>query len=331
MYILAGDIGGTKTLLQATQITAGTHHVLKEQRFSSHAFSHVIPMVHEFLADMPPIQAACFGVAGPINTSPQRQRAQVTNLPWHLDSNILSKALNIADILLINDFQAVGYGIEGLSEENDFAVIQPGNPQHHGVKAVLGAGTGLGSGYLVWQNDHYQVMSSEGGHTDFAPTDAEQIKLLQYLLTKYPHVSYERILSGSGLVNLYEFVRNQPQNVGKPSLLETEIASGIDAPAVISTYGLQQKDQLAQHALHLFVKIYGAKAGNLALSSLATGGLYIAGGIAPKIADTLKDGTFIHSFNDKGRMQALLGNIPVKIILNPKVGLIGAVMAASRL
>jgi len=331
MHILAGDIGGTKTLLQATQITSGEHHVLKEQRFDSHAFSHLIPMVHEFLADMPPIQAACFGVAGPINTSPQRQRAQVTNLPWHLDSNILSKALNITHIRLINDFQAVGYGIEGLSEKNDFDILQAGKPQSHGVKAILGAGTGLGSGYLVWQNTHYQVMSSEGGHTDFAPTDAEQIKLLQYLLTKYPHVSYERILSGSGLVNLYEFVRSQQKNVDESSELAAEIASGADAAAAISAYSLQQKDQLAQHALHLFVRIYGAKAGNLALSSLATGGLYIAGGIALKIADALKDGTFIKAFNDKGRMQALLGDIPVKIILNPNVGLIGAVMAASRL
>lgn len=327
MHVLAGDIGGTKVLLQLAELDGNSYRVIAEQRFESASHPGLLPIVREFLritgVQTPPA-AACFGIAGPITGGPVRQAARVTNLPWVVESEPIAQELGIARVRLINDFQAVGYGIETLSPEH-FVSLQVGTRELGAPCAVLGAGTGLGQALLVWQGDHYESIATEGGHADFAPTDEVQVELLRYLSERYGRVSYERVLSGPGLVNLYSFfsARGQPVRSG---LLGAE-----NPPAAITAAGLSGSDQAAAAAVRLFVKIYGAHAGNVALGYLARGGVFVAGGIAPKILAALQDGTFVRAFADKGRMSVLLGAIPVGVITNERVGLLGAVRAASRL
>jgi len=321
--ILAGDIGGTKTLLQAMEVTGSgkdAFHVVAEQRFYSPAYDSFDDVIKEFLQQpwankgRHGIQAACIGVAGPV----KGRLAKVTNLPWELNSDLLAQQNGIAKIRLINDFQAVGYGIEML-EKDDIYQLQEGEPREHATRAVIGAGTGLGHGILIWLQDRYEVYSSEGGHASFAPTDELQIELLQYLRTQYPNVSYELVCSGPGLENIYRFCLNKNQI--------TRVAD-IDA-ADITRMALEENDPLAQQALRMFVKIYGSQAGNLALTCLATGGVYVAGGIAPKILPALTSGEFIDAFNEKSKMRDLLKAIPVSIVTDPNVGLLGTVGMAA--
>jgi len=329
MHILAGDIGGTKTLLQIVTYTNNQYHLIKETRYDSQAYTDFTPLVEDFLRQLAsPIDTACFGVAGPVTGNTSAQQAQVTNLPWQLDTTSLSSTLNIPKVQLINDFQAIGYGIDGLTDA-DIRIIQTGKIQTHGVRAIIGAGTGLGTGYLIWNKPHYTILSSEGGHVDFAPTTANQIELLQFLLTRYQHVSYERVLSGQGLINIYEFMKLKNHRISVTEL-ESAMQKG-DAAATISNYALVHNHPIAHQALMMFVEIYGAKVGNLALSTLPFGGLYIAGGIAPKIATLLTTDHFLQPLQQKGRMQTLVNDIPIKLILNTKIGLIGAAIAASRL
>lgn len=321
--ILAGDIGGTKTLLKVVQVSGGIDKaditILAEHRFDSQAYATFNDVLAEFIehswrksADA--IQSACIGVAGPI----KGRLANVTNLPWQLDSEALAEQFGIAKIRLINDFQAVGYGIE-LLNAGDFCQLQPGDPQPQGVRAVIGAGTGLGHGILIWQQDRYEVYSSEGGHASFAPTDDEQIGLLKFLQAKYANVSFELVCSGPGLENVYSFLaqQNARQSVQSPSA------------AQITQSAFDRTDPLAEQALQLFIKIYGAQAGNLALTCLATGGVYVAGGIAPKILPALQQGGFIQAFNDKSKMRDLLTTIPVSVVTNPEVGLLGTIGVAA--
>ncbi len=328
MKILVGDIGGTKTLLQVAEFTPDNHcHVLREHAYAS---DHPDPMqiFRHFLQGAPAVDAACFGVAGPVTGDAAHQQAQVTNLPWRLDNAALAAELNIPRVRLINDFQAVGYAIESL-KDRDVVVLQGGEPQPQGTRALIGAGTGLGEGLLVWHNDHYEVLASEGGHVDFAPQDGTQAQLLEYLSRQYDHVSYERVVSGPGLVNIYTFLRQ-----AKPGAESADLARAMregDPAAAISEFALWREDELAQQTLTQFVRIYGAQAGNLALTTLARGGVYIAGGIAPKIIDFMNSNDFLQAFNSKGRMQPLMQSIPVKVILNSRVGLIGAATVARRL
>lgn len=325
--VLAGDIGGTKTLLQIAEIgPAGCRPVL-ERRYDSHAYADLTPMVGDMLqaAGSSLIGAACFGVAGPVEAG----RAQVTNLPWRLDAAAIGAAFGIRKVSLINDFQAVAYGIEALGAE-DLATLQAGQPERCGTRAVIGAGTGLGEGFMVWHGQHYEAMPSEGSHADFAPTDALQVELMRHLQGRFGHVSYERIVSGPGLVNVFEFL--QAGGHGKPSpALAAAMAAGADPAAAISEFALDGRDPLAAQALDVFVRVYGAEAGNLALKVLARGGVYVAGGIAPKIIDRLRRGDFIRALADKGRFSSLLARIPVHVVLNPKVGLMGARVVAGRL
>jgi glucokinase len=321
--LLAGDIGGTKTLLRLSEAGGG---VLAERRFDSTSFTSLEQVVARFLSDFPALSlaAACFGVAGPVEGG----RANITNLPWQIDEASIAAEFRIPQVRLINDFQAVAYGIEAL-ESQDLATLQAGVPQEGGVRAVIGAGTGLGEGFTVWQGGYYAAFPSEGSHADFAPTDALQIELLRYLAARYGHVSYERLLSGPGLVNIFEFLRDS-RGQQATTELQSAMKAG-DPAAAISDCALGGKDDLAVSALDLFARIYGAEAGNLALKVLARGGVYIAGGIAAQIMGKLKDGEFLRAFADKGRFAGLLRDIPVHVVLNPKVGLMGAARVAERI
>jgi glucokinase len=321
--LLAGDIGGTKTLLRLFEAGGG---VLAELRFDSASFPSLEQVVAGFLSDFPgrPIAAACFGVAGPVEGG----RAHITNLPWLIDAASIAAEFRIPQVRLINDFQAVAYGIEALDGQ-DLMTLQAGVPQACGVRAVIGAGTGLGEGFMVWQGGCYEAFPSEGSHADFAPTDALQIELLKYLAERYGHVSYERLLSGPGLVNIFDFLRDS-RGQQATTELQSAMKAG-DPAAAISDCAMGGNDDLAVSALSLFARIYGAEAGNLALKILARGGVYIAGGIAAQIMNKLKDGEFLRAFADKGRFAGLLGEIPVHVVLNPKVGLLGATRVAERI
>ncbi len=330
MIILAGDIGGTKTLLQLSRFSSEGQEVLYEKRYPSADFDDFMTLAGHFAEESHRITGAsaskaCFGVAGPVSG----RMARTTNLPWKLDANFIESTFGIDKVRLINDFQSVGYGVEILAQD-DIVTLQQGTEVPHGTRVIIGAGTGLGHGFLVWQGDHYEVVASEGGHAGFAPTDDIQIALLEYLRKHYRWATWERVVSGRGLVNIFNFLlewnKTQPSEALQQAMLQD------DPAAAISLFGTQGTDPMAGQALQLFVTLYGTQAGNLALVGMATGGVYVAGGIAPKIINKLQDGSFMHAFNDKDdRMQALLKNIPVRVIVNANVGLLGSAIAASRL
>lgn len=329
MRVLAGDIGGTKVLLQTADLTDGEYEVIDEIRYDSAAYGDFSDLLAEYLAttgtarpDRP--QVACFGVAGPVHGD----EARTTNLPWVLKTDALERQAGLRKVRLINDFQAVGYGIETLGAD-DVVTLQEGENRPFGLRAIIGAGTGLGHGMVGWQGTYFEVYPSEGGHADFAPTDGLQIELLQYLMERFEHVSYERVVCGRGLVNIYNFLRDTGK-ADESAAVRAAATSG-DAAAAISQAALDDGDELASLALDTFVKIYGAQAGNLAVTCLARGGVYIAGGIAPKIIDKLTEGGFVRAFCNKGQMRSVVEAIPVRVIVNPKVGLQGAAVAASRL
>jgi len=246
--------------------------------------------------------------------------SKATNLPWELDERRLAEALRVSRVKLLNDLEAAAYGMLQL-EPPDLCVMQPGSP-HKGNIAVIAAGTGLGEAILYWDGARYHPMATEGGHADFAPRNDLEIGLLRYLQKEFDHVSYERVLSGPGLFNIYRFLRDS-EIAPEPEWLRTRIATD-DPSAVISEIGLAGNDPLCTKALDLFCSAYGAEAGNLALKAFAIGGVYIGGGIAPKLLSRLKESTFLHAFSDKGRFSELLRSIEVKVALNLRTPLIGA-------
>ncbi len=317
--LLCGDLGGTKTLLRLTR----GDNLIFERRYESADWAGLEEMIADLLGKTR-VAAACFGVAGPV----QGRTAQITNLPWRIDADAIAQRFGIANVVLINDFQAVAYGIDALGP-NDLFTLQAGAPQEHGPRAVIGAGTGLGEGYLVWREGHYVALGSEGSHADFAPADDLQIHLWRWLNERYGHVSWERVVSGPGLEAIYRFLRERGE-LPESTLLAEMMRAG-DAAAAISEFALNHRDPLASAALDLFISVYGAEAGNLALKILARGGVYVAGGIAPKIIERLKDGDFMRAFLAKGRFAELLATLPVIVVLNPQVGLLGAQQVASRL
>jgi len=324
---LAGDIGGTTTRLQLVEYEDATTRVVAEQYFDSKRYAGLSDIVIGFCrnAGVDDVDAACFAVAGPVQRREDSVTIRVTNLPWEIDSSSLARETRIPRVRLMNDFEAVGYGIDQL-DASETVVLQAGRPERQGPRAVLGAGTGLGQAILVWQQDHYTVISTEGGHVDFGPTDAEQIELVEWLIRKRGRASYEDILSGRGLVRLYEFVREHRDIPEAPGMAAT-MKQG-DPAAAISRAALEQSDPLALAALKLFVTIYGAQAGNLALVAGATGGVYVAGGIAVKILEVMQGGEFLAAFRNKGRMTALLERIPLCIVTSTDVGLRGALSRA---
>ncbi|MCS6812006.1 MAG: glucokinase, partial [Cyanobacteria bacterium] len=278
---------------------------------------------------------ACFGIAGPVvnNTS------QLTNLDWRLEAGRLAQELNISHIDLINDFAAIGYGVLGLTH-NDLYTLQKGDPQAGAPIAVIGAGTGLGEAFLVGQGANYRVFASEGGHADFAPRSELEFQLLLYLRDKHgiDRVSVERVVSGAGIVSIYEFLRDRGMAKESPALTEVfktwhhqigREEKTIDPAAEISKAALSGQDYLCEKAMELFVSAYGAEAGNLALKLLPYAGLYVAGGIAAKNLPLFQNGDFMRALLQKGRMRAVLERIPVNVVLNPRVGLIGAALYAA--
>ncbi len=325
--VLAGDIGGTKTLLLLGVLKSTGISITRERRFDSHQYDGLLSMLDEFLrpGETAALHGACFGVAGPV----VERRAKITNLPWWIDADEIAVALNIRAVTLINDFSAIGYGIEMLPS-TDLETLQLGHPVSRGVRAILGAGTGLGMGFMTWCGEQYRVFPSEGSHADFAPANLNQAELLHDLTERFGHVSYERLISGQGLVNIYTFLRSRG---GEESscLRQAMAVNAGDQAAAISAAALHDGDLLAQAALDWFTRLYGAAAGNLALTLLPTGGLFVAGGIAPKIIDRLRSGEFVQAFRAKGRFSELLATIPVHVVMNSRVGLLGAALVASRL
>ncbi len=331
MYVLAGDLGGTKTLLQIAEVRGTRCRVVREERYASTDFDSLVPMLSVFLdthnpQPAYPLQGACLGVAGPVQEKQGGQVASLTNLAWKLDSDEIAEALSLARVRLINDFQAIGYGIAALGAD-DIVTLQAGRAQVHAPCVTLGAGTGLGQGILIWRGDYYAALPTEGGHAGFAPADALQMDLLAYLHARFGRVSCERILSGSGFVLVYQFLRERGEYAESKKLAA---ATGDPAPAITHA-ALVDKDPLAVQAMDLFLRIYGAHAGDVALTVLAGGGVYIAGGIAAKMIAALRTGGFMQAFNDKGRMSPLTQAMPVHVVMNPQVGVMGAALTAARL
>ena len=317
--ILAGDIGGTKTALAWVEDGAitGSH------TYPSSHYASLADLVREFVATsaVHRASAACFGVAGPVVNGV----AKVTNLPWTIEATGFGDVLGGAPVRLINDLEAVAYGV-GVAGDDAFVTLNPGVPDATGNRAVIAAGTGLGQAGLYWDGRTHHPFASEGGHASFAPRDARDMALLQFLSTEHGHVSWERVLSGPGLFNVYRFVRHEGRH-DEPQWL-TDRLSAEHPPAVVTECALDGRSPLCRDALGLFASLYGAEAGNLALKTLATGGVFIGGGIAPKILPALTDGLFLSGFASKGRMRPLLEAIPVRVIVSPTIALLGAAHAA---
>ncbi len=319
--ILAGDIGGTHSRLALFDAANGHLKLLSEEAFPSREYPGLEDIVSTFVRNgASQVDAACFGIAGPVRNG----RAQVSNLPWIVESARLTRDLKVRTFL-INDLEANAWGIEALGTA-DLVTINEGSPDALGNQAVVSAGTGLGEAGLFWDGRQHQVFASEGGHTDFAPRTRVEVELLRYLLAKFDRVSYERVLSGPGLVNIYAFLRDTGHGE-EPEWLRKQMQSR-DQAAAISKAALEGLSPLADEALDLFVEIYGAEAGNLALKLLATGGVFVGGGIAPKILPKLKTRAFLDAFVDKGRMRPLLEAIPIYVIVNENAGLLGAARCA---
>jgi glucokinase len=342
--VLAGDIGGTKTLLRLAEKKADGFTVLYEQRFAGANYANFSDVLREFIAnskahlgDLPRLSGACFGIAGPVRDRDSKLTAQLTNLGWSFDSDRLAEELHIERVSLINDFVAVGYGVLGLQPE-DLCTLQKGKVVKRSPIGVIGAGTGLGEAYLGWNGDRYEVYATEGGHTDFAPRNALEIELLQYLLKRHDRVSVERVASGTGIVAIYQFLRDRSTIAESPEIEEkvrrweagetnSDAAAAIANAAMSPTNG----DRLATQTMQMFVEAYAAEIGNLALKLIPNGGLYIAGGIAPKILPLLQNKQFLQVLKNKGRVSGVLEDIPIHIVLNPEVGLIGAMLHGASL
>jgi len=322
--VLGGDLGGTKVLLGLFSVDDARSVPVRWQSFPSAAHGDLPSIVRAFLgAEQPAIAAAVIGVAGPVTD----RHATLTNLPWSVDADELRALLGTPRVELINDIQATAYGVLTLPDAA-FVSLNAGTPRA-GSAAVIAAGTGLGEAGLYWDGGAHRVAASEGGHADFAPRTDLEAALCDHLRRRFGHVSYERVLSGAGLVNIYEFLRDTGRADEPPALARRLGAD--DAAAVISEAALAGEAPICVQALELFVSVYGAEAGNLALKLYATGGVYVAGGIAPKIESKLHDGTFMAAFRDKGRMAALMETIPVRIVLDPQAPLAGAGYRAGRL
>jgi len=315
--ILAGDVGGTKVHLALYDFIDGDLKHTRDHQFPAKEYSGLEEIVKEFIVSEK-VTSACFGVPGPVRDG----RLRLTNLPWTLDSRELAKDLHIDYVFLINDLQANGYGIPELTAEQVYTLSE-GDTSQIGNRALISAGTGLGEALLVWDGRDYVPYPSEGGHTDFAPRNEDEIDLLRFLMQKYNgRISHERVVSGMGLTNCYEFLR-EVRGLEEPAWLAERMAAE-DPNAVITELALKAKSEICEKALDMFVSAYGAEAGNLALKVLSVGGLYVGGGIAPRIIEKMKDGTFMKAFTDKGRLSQLLVHMPVRVILESRTALIGA-------
>jgi len=323
MLLLAGDVGGTKTALALVQ----GETIIERRTYPSASFDSLEAMVGQFLGQRArEVSRACFGIAGPVVDDTCR----TTNLRWNVDGRSLERTLGLSRVRLVNDFHALAVGITVLPS-SDFAVLNdaPSEPKEPWV--LIGAGTGLGEAVVIHGEGGITVIASEGGHTDFAPRNDLEMDLLRFLLKRHARVSYERIVSGRGIATLYEFVRSRSPEVESATVREEMASSSGDVTPIISRHGLAGTDPLCARALSMFVSIFGAEAGNLALKIVARGGVFVAGGIAPKILPKLLDGTFRASFVAKGRLSPMLEATPVKVVVNADAGLLGAAELAARL
>ena len=340
--ILAADIGGTKTNLALFDWKTGRVEPERQRTFYSKDYVSFDDILTEFLkppepkpgegsadeapsaSDPPRVDAACFGVAGPVI----QNRSQTTNLPWVVDGAALATRFNLPRVRLLNDLEATAHGLLVL-RPGETEVLNAGSPpETRTAMALIAAGTGLGEAILFWHGAHYHPMASEGGHAGFAPTSDLEIELLRYLRINYLHVSWERVLSGAGLVNIYEFLRDHKKN--EPTWVAERLKAG-DPAAAIAEIGLNRGAEICVQALDLFTSIYGAEAGNLALKALSLSGVYLGGGIGPKLLPVLKEGGFMRAFMNKGRYKRLMSAIPVRVIMNEKTALLGAASAAARM
>ncbi len=317
--ILAGDIGGTKSYLGLFAADPADFTPLVERRYATRNYADLAGMLAAFIAEAgQQPQRIVLGIPAPVNRLPIRP----VNLPWIIDPDQVRAALKIDDILLLNDLQATAYGLLALKPE-DLCVLNPGTPDPQGNIAVLAAGTGLGEGGLCWTGSRYLALPSEGGHVSFSPTSDLEVGLWRFMWDRFAeHVSWERIVSGPGLACIYDFLKASGRGE-EPAWLKQELEAG-DPAEVISKAAMAGRADLAVKTLDLFVSLYGAETGNLALKLLATGGVYVAGGIAPKILEKLKAGSFMKAFLAKGRLREALSAMPVKVVLNDKTGLLGA-------
>ncbi|MBX7067014.1 MAG: glucokinase [Parachlamydiales bacterium] len=313
--ILAGDIGGTNTRLALFE---HGKRVGEEKKYPSQKYDSLEAIVHEFLQGKK-VEKACFGVAGPVRNG----KAKITNLSWTIDA----AKLGVAKVALLNDLEANAHGLRALKKDELF-LFHEGQKQT-GNQALIAAGTGLGEAGLFWNGKEHIPFACEGGHTDFAPRNAKEVELFLYLLKKFGHVSYERVVSGPGLLSIFHFLIDSGKEKLSPDL---KAAMGKGDPArVVSEWGTQNQDKACVHALEWFISLYGAEAGNMALKFLALGGFYIGGGIAPHLVDKMKNGAFHSSFTDKGRFKELLASIPIWVVMNDNAALLGAAYFAEKL
>jgi glucokinase len=319
--LLAGDIGGTKTVLALFDVQAEANliarHPVLERTFPSQQYQSLEIILDEFLREGDcGVSAGSFGVAGPVVGG----RAQVTNLPWVIEAGSLRRRFGF-DIHLLNDLEALATAVPHL-EATDLITLNEGRRQEQGAIGVIAPGTGLGEAFLVWVGDHYQSHPSEGGHCAFGPTTLLQLELLNYWLPRMGHVSYERVCSGIGIPNIYTFLRDTGR-YEEPDWLRREMAEASDLTPIIAKAALIGEAEICSATLELFMEILGDQAGNLALTVLATGGIYLGGGIPPRILPQLQNGPFMKFFRDKGRFSEMMSHIPVHVIYNPKAALYG--------
>ena len=322
--VLAGDMGGTNSRLGLFRVGHRRCCLMVEKTFLSKNYPGLEMILREFLRGQKKIASACFGVAGPVTSGIVR----ATNLPWMIDIRSLQKELSLRRLEMINDLVANAYGLFML-KNSDFQVLHTGK-KRKGNAAIISAGTGLGEAILFWNGNKHVPCPSEGGHVEFGPRTELEIELFQYLIDRFGRVSYERILSGEGLFHIYQFLRDSRRFDGEPEWLSKKIQQE-DPARVISETAKFKKNRLCMRALDVFASIYGAAAGNLALEVMAVGGVYLGGGIAPKIIWKLKDGTFMKAFKDKGRLSGIVAQIPVKVIMNDMAALLGAAYHATEL
>jgi glucokinase len=323
--VLAGDVGGTKTRLAVFSSTAGLQSPLAEADFASRDYASLEAVVREFLSGVDAkVDRASFGVAGPVFD----RKARITNLPWVLDEERLAEALGLASVRLLNDLEAVATAVPWLGA-GDLFTLNKGRAAPNGSMAVVAPGTGLGEAFLIWDGAGYRAYPSEGGHADFAPTNPQEAGLLLYLLKRFEHVSYERVCSGIGLPNIYAYLKDSEGAVSPESGSE-RLAGAEDPTPLIIAAALDNERPCARcrTALEMFASILGAEAGNLAMKVMGLGGVYIGGGIPPRILPVLRDGAFMGAFKRKGRMSRMMEAVPVHVIMNPTAALLGAASRA---
>lgn len=319
--ILAGDIGGTKTYMGLFSVEGSRVRTLESASFKTRDFASLEDLILHFVKGRDPVRSACFGIPGPV----VENTVEATNIPWKLNGYDVARATGIRHVYLVNDLVATGYGL-GILSPDETLVLNKGQQSGPGTSALVAAGTGLGECILYWNGFEHVVIPSEAGQSDFAPHDGVQIELLQWLQRRHPVVCLERVLSGPGLVNIYDFLADTGRGKKSPQITE-EMRIG-DPAAVIARAAQETQCDLCRQTMEIFLSVYGSEAGNLALRVVALGGIYIGGGIASKLGNLFTNPTFMKSFLEKDRMEEFMPQIPVRVVLNDRTGLLGAAQYA---